>query len=508
MKQKVPYYVREIRKGQQAEEQDNRQRAPRVMIAAAGNARGADQAALALLGIWREQEQSPAAFAAGPLQNHLQALRLASGNDAHTLDSWFHEADTLSYLLSHYTEGHRVALIEARAQYFDTCSPLMLSWSDGEDREIPRGSAAELARLTRTPVILVVDVSDLSFTRLAYLKGLLTFRPNEAIAGFILAGLPETAAKESKRQVETELGLPVFGTIPESVLHDELPRLADLVPEVYEDLISRKITQLVRDLRHSLDVTAILQLADSAPQLDADLPQSLFRAQRFLGFEKRRYRLGVARDEAFCSYYQENLDLLGEMGADLVFFSPLRDPFLPPDLDGLYFGSGRLLDYLADASQNETVRQQIHRLSDQGLPIMAEDSGTVYLAKAFRADSGREWPLVGILPTVASLSALAVPKYYANMTSRRDDLLAEHGMQLPCLLGSQYIFSPDGASYRTAVRGKGFVMEGFSTPTIWGSQAQIHFYGQPLAAARFTQACMKNLVGRSGGGEALQGWKL
>ncbi len=507
MDKKVPYYVREIRKGQDAAEMENDLAVPRIMIAGVKCKGAVERISLGLLALWREKDRSAVGFSAGPSYQQLQALQLASGTSAYTLDSWFHDQSTLSYILTHYTEGHRLALIEASTEYFDTCTPLMPSWSEGEGRETPRGSMADLARMTQTPVILVVDARDFTFTDLAYLKGLLDFREGEVIAGFILAGLPQSRLAETKRQIEAELWLPVLGYMAPELMDDDIPSLTDLVPEVYSEVITKKVERLARELNQTLEISKILALANQAPKLDSDLPQDLFRAQRLLGFENRRYRLGLAADEAFCYYYKENIDLLTEMGAEIVRFSPLRDPVLPPDLDGLYFGTGKLLDYLAEASRNQTMLTHIKRLTDRGVPVMAEGTGAVYLAKAFVSDSGREWPLAGVLPTVASLSGEPKEKYYATMTARRDDLLAEHNMHIPCLLNNRFAFSPDGASYRTAVRGKGYVMEGFSTPTIWASQAKIHFYAQPMAAARFTQACLRYYSARTGNGEPLQGWR-
>lgn len=505
MREKVPYYVREIRKGQDAAEQDNFQRCPRIMIACEGQKRGADRVTFGLLGLWRKHNQQPVAFAAGPSYEILQALRQASAFESYSLDSWFHDEQTLAYLLTHYTEGQRVAVIEARDNYFDTRSPLMTSWSDQTQPETPKGSPAELARLTATPVIMVVDASEFSFTQLAALKGLAEFRPAEMIAGFILAGVEDIKYQEIKKQIEAEIGLPVLGCVPAYILQHELPAVAAFVPNLYEEVFGRELEWLTKELHQTLDISAILHLADSAPDLNSDLPQELFKAQRMLGFEQRRYRLGVARDDAFCYYYRENLDLLEEMGADIVYFNPLKDSLLPADLDGMYFGSGKLLDYLAEASHNESMRMHIQRMVQQGVPVLAEGTGAVYLSQAYQTDSGREWPLVGILPTVSQKNPQPTPAYYATMTSRRDDLLCEHGAHLPCLLRNEFQFQPDGASYRTSVRGRGYLMEGFSTASIWASQAQLHFYANPITIARFTQACMKSLQTRPIESPGLQG---
>lgn len=490
---KVPYYVREIRKGQEAAETENLAKSPRIMIAGVGKKGIGDLVSLALLRIWQEDGLKPIAYAAGPSYDFHHALRIASGHPSYSLDAWFHDEDSLFYLLTHYAESSRIALIHSRMPYFDTYSPLEVSWS--EDQSVPPGSPADLARKSRTPVILVVDVREFSFTHLSYLKGLLDFRPGEVVAGFILAGMEEPIPKDIRRQVETELQLPILGTIPPFLLEEDILSRAGILPDIYEENLQRQIDVLRQELKNRLDIRQILRIADQAPSLDEDLPQKIFRAQQLLGFENRRYRLGVAYDEAFSYYYKENLDILQEMGAELVFFSPLKDPILPNNLDGLYFGSGRLLDYLAEASENVSMRQHIYRLAKQGVPVLAEGTASLYLAMAYRTDTGLEWPLVGLISTVATRNPNPHPPYYASMAARRDDLLASQGTSIPCVLEDLIAFEPGGASYRTNVMGLGYEMEGFSTSTIWSSQAYIHFYSEPLLAAKFTKVC-KDVMAR------------
>lgn len=503
MTQKVPYYVKEIRKGQAEVLPNALQPCARLMIAGVGNTQAAEHVAMGLLAIWEEQGLKPRGFSAGPSYRNLEALRLASGREAYTLDSWFHEEEDLSYLLTRYTEGHKAAVIAADEAYFDTYSPLTPAWS--EERMLPRGSAAELARLTKTPVIMVVDAERFCFTHVAYLRGLLQFRPDEKIAGFVLTGVSKDRIEEIRRQVEAELGLPVYGYLAANLLDMQFPSIAELVPAVYAEIVRKNLQILKEELRMSLDTVALYQLAGRAEALDPGLPQQLFKAQRFLGFENRRCRVAVARDLAFSYYYRENLDLLAEMGLDPVFFSPLRDAYLPPDIDGIYLGTGELLNYLAEASNNEQMRHHILHLAQEGVPILAEGSGAVYLSRGFKTETGREWPLVGILPTLTMDNPEKQTLYYGKMTARREDLAAEQGMSIRCLLGNRFRFQPEGASYRTSISGAGFVMEGFSAATIWASQAQVHFYAQPMLAARFAAACQGRLSGRVQPREGLKG---
>ena len=490
MAKKLPYYVRELKRAEDEnyETPDNFAQVPRIMLAGIDNGPEVMRTAMGLLAIWHEQNTKTVPFNIGPEYDGLAILRAASQNQVYTLDSYYQNEDELAYLLSHYTEGNDLALLVATDNYYDVHAPYTPAWST--EREVPEGSPADLAEKTNTPVILLVKYDSVSFSSLSKIDGILNFRNDQQIAGFILIDVDAHELDEAKDMLEAEFNMPVFGAIPKKIQLDSGPSLYSDIPEIAADNWEKTMSAVVSTIHENLDVMKILKLARRATDLENEFPDSLFKAQKLIGFTNKTVRIAVARDEAFNHYYQENIDLLRELGAEVLYFSPLKDPILPSGTDGIYLGSGNLINHLAEVSKNESMRRQIKRLAGQSVPILAEGSGAVYLAEAFETESSYRWPLVGVLPTTVKHRVGESHLYYAKFTSRRSDLLSKNNTSMNVLLDNQYIFTPNGASYRTLIRGKGHKMEGFSTDTIWASQSRIHFYSNPVAVARFILRCM------------------
>lgn len=489
MAQKVPYYVRALKQVEK-EKDDNPENfaaVPRIILAGIDTREILVKLALGLLNVWQEQGIETVPFIVGPEYEGLDALRLASNNKAYSLDSYLSSDDVLAYLLTHYTETKDLALIISTEDYYDTHSPYTSAWSS--EQEVPEGSAADLAIKTDTPVILVLNFDDFSFTNLSYISGILNFRNDEHVAGLILTGVEEKKAELAKMMVENEFGLPVISVLPDEARSDRGPSLYTGVPELSQDTWEKNLDAATKTVLNYIDSQMILRLSRKATDLGQDFPESLFKAQKLIGFSTKNFRVAVARDEAFNYYYQENLDLLSELGADIYFFSPLHDPSLPSNIDGLYLGSGNLLDYISTASKNITILRQIKNLAKQGIPILAEGTGAAYLAKSFESESGNTWPLVGVLPTKVKQRTEDVHRYYAKLNARRKDLLSEHNQEIRCLLSNEFIFTPSGASYRAFIRGQGHHMAVFSNNIVFASQMNLYFYANPKALAHFVLSC-------------------
>ena len=489
-RKKLPYYVQELKRVESdtVESYENLTEVPRIMLAGIDTYDYVIEIAIGLLSIWREQNLDVVPFSVGPSFENLETFRAASANKVYTLDSFYQEESEMAYLLSHYVEGHDLALLIASENYYDSKLPYSASWAMEESS--PLGSPADLAYKTNTPVVMVIDLSDLSYSSMAKVEGILEFKADQQIAGFIVTGVKADKAEYAKELLESEFGIPVFASFPSRLTDDKAPSLYSVIPEIAQENWRKNIESITSDLYKYMDLHRLLKLAMRATDLEQDFPDSLFKAQKLIGFNRNRFNLAVARDEAFNAYYQENLDILEEMGANIVYFSPMKDPILPKAVDGIYLGTGNLIKHLAEVSKNESLRIQIRRLAMQGMPILAEGTGAVYLADAYRNRTGVEWPLAGVLPSIVSSNYDTKYEYYCKMTSRRDDLLCKNNFSLRCLLGNEFIFEPNGASYRALIKGIGHQMEAFSTNTIWASQATLHFYASPIAVARFALRCL------------------
>lgn len=491
-KEKVPYYVHAIKQDDDLGENiDSYAAVPRIMLASLDTKEFVNKIALGLLNIWNSKDISTVPFSVGPSYENLDKYRAASGRRTYTLDSFYQDESELAYLLTHYTESQDLALLIADENYYDTCLPYSNSWT--EQREIPHGSPADLAEKTNTPVLLVVNLSNFSFTSLSKISGILDFRNDQQIAGFILVGDNKYDLEEAADLIESEFDIPVFGCFADKP-SNEGPSLYRVIPQLAKDTWEKNLEDVSQAVIESLDINKILRLARRAQDLDDEFPQDLFQAQKLIGFSNEKFNLAVARDQAFNEYYQENIDILEEMGANIIYFSPLIDPILPSKVDGIYLGSGNIQEYIGQLSKNESLRTQIRRLAGQGMPILAEGAGAIYLAESYVSRQGAVWPLVGVLPTQASNNESKTKRFYAKLNSRREDLLGKSNNTIRCLMSNEYILDPEGASYRALIKGEGHSMKVFSTSTVWASQARLHFYALPSGIAKFALTCMRKYM--------------
>lgn len=277
-----------------------------------------------------------------------------------------------------------------------------MGYYDGMGGESIQASSYDLARVTRTPVILIVDARGMSLSAAALVKGFLTFQKDSLIRGVIFNRLSPSLYPRMKKAVEA-LGVPVFGYVP--VLRDlkiESRHLGLVLPQEVPGLLGQ-LGQLAKTLEKTLDMEGILSLAHRAPPLLSPATEEGWALEDadFAYRAPRRLRIGLAQDEAFCFIYRENLRLLSRMGAEIVPFSPLRDKHLPEGLDGLLLYGGYPELHARELADNASLRREIRLALEEGLPCMAECGGFMYLHEEMEGMEGGSFPMVGFLPARA-----------------------------------------------------------------------------------------------------------
>jgi len=282
-------------------------------------------------------------------------------------------------------------------------------------------STAHVARLLNLPVLLVIDCSSLSGSVAAIAHGYRTFDPKLNLAGIILNRVGSDRHLELLKNAIAPLNLPVLGvlrrqdhiTIPDrhlglvptdelTNLNTLLEKLADLAATCFdwEKLLPLLLANKDREKYHNF------WRGEGSEQLlyGHNLPNAnLTYSADFVKGEKQNFlvRIAVARDSAFSFYYQDNLDLLEEIGAELVFWSPLTDAQLPDHIQGLYFGGGFPEVFAEELSNNLPVRAVLKAAILAGIPTYSECGGLMYLCDSIIDFPGNSWPMIGILPTVA-----------------------------------------------------------------------------------------------------------
>lgn len=205
-------------------------------------------------------------------------------------------------------------------------------------------------------------------------------------------------------------------------------------------------------------------------------------------------RLAVARDEAFCFYYEDNLDLLREAGAEIVFFSPLRDKSLPQDTAGLYLGGGYPELYGAQLASNDAMRDAIARASEAGMPIYAECGGLMVLTQSLTDLEGNIYPMAGVLPGRARMRE-QLRMGYRQVKTIRDCLLLRKG---ETTRGHEFHYSdwvdnraPPAAYEVVPRRGERAWTEGYAQGNLLASYVHLHFGSHAALAGNMVRACAR-----------------
>ena len=340
-------------------------RLKRVMIGAPKSGSGKTTLTCALLQALKNQGKKVISYKCGPdyidPMFHETVLQIPSKN----LDTFFcGEEDTKRLFLEGRT-GDEFAVIEGVMGLFDGL---------GGIRE--EGSSYHLAKITKTPIILIVDAKGMGRSVLALISGFLGYDKEHLIKGVILNRMSKAYYHIIKPLIEEELKIKVVGYFPDQKENSVGSRHLGLVmPEEISD-IRKKLEKLSETFKTTVSLEQIEEIGKSAENL-ADDSTDIRKIQKCTEDEKPV--IGVAKDEAFCFYYRDNLKLLESYGARIRFFSPLHDREIPKVCDGLLFGGGYPELYAKKLSDNISMKESIRSAALKGMPIVAECGGFMYL---------------------------------------------------------------------------------------------------------------------------------
>jgi len=454
---------------------------PRVVIAGTHSGAGKTTVTLGLLRALRRRGLVVQPFKVGPdfidPGIHTAAVEPAGlpRRISRNLDTWLLPQATVVELFARAAEGSAIAVIEG-----------VMGLYDGVDGRSDEGSTAEVAKLLRAPVVLVVDVAGSVRSAAATASGFVRFDPDVTIAGVIADRAGGDRHVRWLREALQPAGIPLLGALP----WDERLRLPErhlgLIPAAersYHDAIEA-VTDAVQA---HVDVDALVRAARLAPPLVVPGPLSFPPMP-----VAQRVALGVARDEAFSFYYQDGLEILESRGARLVPFSPLHDRDLPA-VDGLYLGGGFPEVHAHALSGNAAMRTQVKDAIAAGMPVYAECGGLIYLAESLVEANGQEYPMAGVIRAVARMQPRLAALGYVTVTATSDTLLLHAGESVR---GHEYHHSmislagaPEFGLTSDGGRGIADGRDGICTPTLLASYTHLHFASYPVMAERFVAAC-------------------
>lgn len=459
------------------------------MIAAAGSGSGKTLITCGLLRLLTRRGMSVHSFKCGPDYIDPMFHSRILGVPCRNLDPYFTDGETLRYLYARNQEKRDIAVVEGVMGYYD-----------GIGGTSEAGSSYELARAVGLPVILVVSCNGMSLSAAAVVKGFLEFKRPSGIEGVILNQVSARIYPGLKQAVEESCGVPVIGYVP--VKKDaavESRHLGLVTPDQVEDLLQR-IDRLAEVLEETLDVDRLLEISKEAAMeiaMGNAACNPLNRVCKTLGIDleaikEKQVRIAVARDEAFCFLYEDNLNLLRELGAGLEFFSPLKCRAVPEGVGGLILPGGYPELYARQLGQNSSMLRSVKEAVAGGMPVLAECGGFLYLHESLEDDKDKSYPMAGVIAGRAYRTERLGRFGYIELTAKRDQLLFPAGGGIRAHEFHYWDSENCGADCH-AVKASGLGQWDcvHGSPNLYAGFPHIYFYGNIPAAVRLVQQCIK-----------------
>ena len=445
---------------------------PRLVIAGTSSGVGKTTVAVGIILALRNRGFKVAVFKCGPDYLDPTYLTRASETVCHNLDGWMMGRDAVLRTFSRWTQGKDIAVIEGMMGAFDGLSPT----SD-------EGSTAQIAKWLSAPVLLVLDASGMARSIAAIAHGFSNFDSDLDVKGVICNRVGGQGHLELLRSASVDI--PVVGGLTDSP-HVHFPeRHLGLYPADEQVVSDTTFTALRDSIEAGCDLPAIMEISRAA------VPMSAVTQPAVDPGTVRRCRIGVAYDDAFHFYYDDNLRYLEAYGATLVRFSPTDDDVMP-DVDGLYFGGG-YPEIVADTlTYNTNMRNEIRRFAEGGGPIYAECGGLMYLCLAIRTVDGQRHDMVGVFPGEVVCADRLQALGYVDVETRDSSAVGPRGLKFR---GHQFRYSSvefDGQdvdcvfSVKRGYGGQG-IDEGYRRYNVVASYVHAHWASNPRIAEEFVK---------------------
>ena len=445
----------------------------RIMIAAPQSGSGKTLITCALLQALKEKNYYLESFKCGPDYIDPMFHKTVLGISSRNLDPFFTEDSITRMLLAKGQDSRDLAVIEGVMGLYDGL---------GGIRE--EASSYALAKATNTPIILTVNARGMGRSLLALLSGFLQYDTAHLIKGVILNQTPSSFASVLSKEIEETFHIPIVASFPvRDDVRIESRHLGLVMPYELEDIQSRlKIASQV--LCENANIEQILEIAKSAPKLEYDVKRDIKQK-----LTEKTIRIGVARDEAFCFYYEDNLDLLKSLGAKLIFFSPLHDDTLPKDLDGILFGGGYPELYLKELEENESMRNSVKSAIENKMPSLAECGGFMYLHDTIFDSEKKPYKMAGVIHACCMKKERLVRFGYLTLNSKTDSFLKKGEK----IRGHEFHYYDSEDNGECAIAKKPVGTRSWECVHAgsdhWWGFAHLSYYSNPKFAEKFAEAC-------------------
>lgn len=474
----------------------NEQNSPKLsfLITAPSSGSGKTVVTMTLLSLLKRHGYEPAAFKAGPDYIDPAYHRAVLGIPSHNLDLYLAGKDGLYNVFRRYTAGAGSVVVEGAMGYYDGLSSCATECS-----------AYHTAALLNLPVLLVVDARGAAYSLQAVIKGMKDFRPDSGIAGVLLNRCSKKVYDNLAPSIYDETGVLPVGFLPEAEeavfpsRHLGLYEAAEI-----KDLQERigRLTDLAEETVSLETLTEAMKTGGRTPDFSIPFTGWESRDEKFYKRRqsrqetepgKQKPRIAVARDSAFSFIYEENIDVLQDLGADIIFFSPMNDESLPDGASALYLPGGYPELYAKELAKNDSMRASIRKAVQSGMPTVAECGGYSYLQNNLEGTDGNLYKMAGVIPGTVRKKKGLVRFGYAEMEAIIPSLLFDAGDCVHVHSFHHYdvvdfdsgcafaLRKPDGRSWQ----------EGIASRTAYCAYPHLYFPGALKAAERFVEAAKK-----------------
>lgn len=357
----------------------------RIMIAAPKSGSGKTTITCGLLQAFKDAGEKVISYKCGPDYIDPMFHKKVIDVPAKNLDTFFTDEETTQRLFLKNRKEDEFVILEGVMGLYDGL---------GGVRE--EGSSYHLAKVTKTPIIMVVDTKGMGRSVISLLAGFLAYDKEQLIKGVILNRMSKSYYETIKSLIEQELSIAVLGYFPErKELHVGSRYLGLMMPDEITE-IRKQLQKSSEELQKTVSLTEVLQIAKNAKELE-EYPV-VTDTQTCVEDRENKPIIAVAKDEAFCFYYEDNLNMLEECGAKIEYFSPLYDAVLPDRCCGILLGGGYPELYAEKLSQNVNMLYAIRKATESNMPIVAECGGFMYLHSVIMDKKEKSYTMTEVFP--------------------------------------------------------------------------------------------------------------
>ena len=465
---------------------------PRIVISAQKGGAGKTLFALGLVAALKKLGHLVIPFKKGPDYIDAGWLSFAAAHPCYNLDPFFMPQEVVRSSFLTHASPEAVSVIEGNRGLLD-----------GVDSE-GSCSTAQLARILKAPVVLVLDATKVTRSLAAFVKGCQVLEEDLSFAGVVLNQIVRARHERIiTESLEKYTGLKVVGVLPRLKNFSFPMRHLGLLPWQEHGEGEGVVETLARVVLENVDVSTVKTLADKAPPL---LGEPIRWPER-----ERIVRIGVFRDAAFQFYYPENLSALNALGAELVYLNALSDRGLPSDLDALYIGGGFPETQAEALADNFSLRKDLNSAIEDGLPVYAECGGLMYLGGRIFWQ-GRSFEMVGALPMDFEVRERPQGHGYVKAAVVAPNPFYPLGLRI---LGHEFHYSCPVNVKENVIslalkleKGHGFAqkMDGVVYRNVFGAYTHLHVLGQPLWAEALIRAALRYKEGNRGDLREVVSW--